>query len=103
MEILIQQLVAAVVWLVANGIYIDARRKGTRGLHRFLAFWMGLPVTWVWLFTVRDGSQPAIAPPPDDEDSLLAEVRRDRALRPRIADGTSSAATGREDKEEEEE
>jgi hypothetical protein len=81
MEAFIAELAGALVWLVANGVYLDARRKGTRGFVRFLAFWMGLPVTWISLIKVAEGSQPVIEPPPDDEEALLAEVRRDRALR----------------------
>ena len=83
MEGFIGEFVGMLVWIVANVVYVDARRKGTRGFHRFLAFWMGLPVTWVTLMAVREGSQPRIEPPPDDEERLLAEVRRDRALRAR--------------------
>ncbi len=81
MQGFINELVGALVWLVANGVYVDARRKGARGAHRFFAFWMGMPLTWVWFFTVGEGSEPRIAPPPDDEEALLEEVRRDRSRR----------------------
>jgi len=81
MGFLIKEIIGFIVWLVANGVYLDARRTGRRGIHRFLAFWMGLPGTLVSLILVREGSHPRIAPPPDDEDDLLAEVRRDRWLR----------------------
>jgi hypothetical protein len=81
MEGFIGEFIGALVWLVANVVYLDSRRKGTRGFRRLLAFWMGLPVTWFTLLVVKEASAPRIEPPPDDEEGLLAEVRRDRALR----------------------
>ena len=81
MGFLVEELVGLIVWLVANAVYLSARRTGSHGIHRFLAFWMGLPGTLGSLVLVKEGSQPRIAPPPDDEDGLLAEVRRDRWLR----------------------
>jgi hypothetical protein len=66
---------------VANGVYLDLRRKGDKGFARFVSFWLGLPVTVFSLLLVPEASQPRIKPPPDDDGSLLAEVRRDRALR----------------------
>lgn len=81
MGFLIKELAGLVVWLTANLVYLRARRTGIRGFQRVLAFWMGLPGTLLPMFLVKEGSQPRIAPPPDDEDGLLAEVRRDRWLR----------------------
>lgn len=81
MGILVEELVGLIVWLVANAVYLGSRRTGSRGIYRFLAFWMGLPGTLFSLIFVKEGSQPRITPPPDDEDGLLAEVRRDRWLR----------------------
>ena len=81
MDVLIQQLAGFAVWLVANGVYVDLRRKGEKGFARLVCFWLGLPVTWLSLLVVGEGSQPRIRPPPDDELRLLEEVRRDRALR----------------------
>jgi len=81
MGLFIRELAGLVVWLLANLVYLRARRTGSRGFQRVLAFWMGLPGTVASMFLVKDGSQPRIAPPPDDEDNLLAEVRRDRWLR----------------------
>jgi hypothetical protein len=46
---------------------------------------------------VRERSHPRILPPPDDEDGLLAEVRRDRWLRAegkRVEPPGSDADTG---------
>jgi hypothetical protein len=82
---LLEAVTGAVVWLIANGVYVDMRRKGTRGFARVCAFWMGMPATWAWLLVVREGQVPRIAAPADDEDALLAEVRMDRALRTRAA------------------
>lgn len=81
MDGLVKELVGLVVWLVANGVYLASVRKGEKGFRRLLAFWMGIPGTLVTLMAVREGSQPVLEPPPDDEDALLAEVRRARRLR----------------------
>lgn len=77
---LIQRITGALVWLVANVVYLDKRRRGRRGFARFFAFWLGMPVTVFTLFLVREGDEP-LPRPPDDDDALLREVRRDRALR----------------------
>jgi hypothetical protein len=97
MELFVRELVGGLVWLVANGVYVDARRRGARGAHRFFAFWMGMPLTWVWFFTVREGSQPRVAPPADDEQALLEEVRRDRGRR--LAEGTAETNDDMEQEE----
>lgn len=86
---LIKAVVGVALWALANGVYFDMRRKGIRGFGRFLAFWFGTPTTWATLFLVPEGRVARIKPPPDDEASLLAEVRRDRALR--IASGAERA------------
>ena len=96
---LVEELAGLVVWLVANWAYLGARRTGTRGLRRFLAFWMGLPGTLVALLLVHEGSQPRFAPPPDDEDGLLAEVRRSRGL-PAAGGGASDTTRTRTEEEE---
>ena len=86
---MLEATVTAVVWavsnVVSNLVYFDLKRKGIHGFTRFLAFWMGTPWTWVSFFTVPEGSQPTLEPPPDDEALLLQEVRRDRLLRERAA------------------
>ena len=80
---MVEEVVGAVVWAVANVVYFDLRRKGVHGFSRILAFWMGNPMTWLSLFVVKEGSQPTFEPPPDDEALLFREVRRDRLLRER--------------------
>jgi hypothetical protein len=79
----LEALVGAIVWVVANVVYIDLRRKGERGFGRFISFFAGFPATWLWLFTVPEGHAPRIEPPPDDDDRLLREIRVDRELRER--------------------
>lgn len=76
----LQTLITAVVWIVANVVYLDMKRKGARGFTRFAAFWAGTPTTWITFFAVRDGTQPTFEAVEDDHE-LLELVRRDRALR----------------------
>lgn len=78
MDAFLRQLVGLVVWLVSVAVYLDARRRGRRGFTRFVAFWVGFPATWISWLVVREGTQPDIQPPPDDEMALLEEIRRDR-------------------------
>ncbi len=74
-------LVGGALWTVANATYIRLRSSGRGGLSRVLAFWLGLPTTWVTLVFVREGT-PMLE---DDEAEqlapLLREVRADRARR----------------------
>lgn len=76
----LEQVIAAIVWAVANIVYFDMKRKGAHGFSRFAAFWMGTPTTWITLFAVEDRVAPTFEAGGDDDD-LLAEVRRDRAER----------------------
>lgn len=78
----LEVLIGAIVWVVANIVYIDLRRKGIHGFTRFAAFWVGNPTTWISLFAVREGRQPAFQPVEDEDDgALLLEIRRDREAR----------------------
>lgn len=78
---MLHELFGALVWIAANGLYIDMKRKGRSGLARILFFWMGIPATWLWLFLVPEGKkEEALPPPEDDYRRLLQEIRRDRAL-----------------------
>jgi len=91
---LFQTLIAAVVWIVANVVYLDMKRKGLRGFTRFAAFWAGTPTTWITFFAVREGSQPTFEQPVDD-DELLRAIRRDRALRgPTDTEGEAGVGGG---------
>ncbi len=92
---LFQNLVAALVWVVANVVYLDMKRKGIHGFTRFAAFWAGTPTTWVTFFAIEEGRPPTFeAPPDDDESRLLAEIRRDRAHR---GDGPRPVGEARSD------
>ena len=80
MDIFLGSLIGAIVWTLANVIYVDLRRKGVRK-GRLIAFFVGYPGTLISLFGVREGTVPQLTPPPDDEDRLLREIRMDRELR----------------------
>ena len=80
MTLFLQALVGAIVWTFANLLYVDLKRKGVRSLARVVAFWVGMPTTWLSLIFVRELRQPRFRPSEDDE-ALLAEVRRDRVRR----------------------
>jgi len=77
----LKALFGAILWALANVVYYDLKRKGVRGFGRFAAFWVGNPTTWITFFWVREGQYPTFELPPDDDEALLAEIRRDRALR----------------------
>ena len=83
MPYFLEALIGAIVWAVANVVYVDLRRKGERGFGRIVSFFAGQPATWLWLFLVEEGRIPRIRPPPDDEDRLLREIEVDRELRER--------------------
>lgn len=74
-------LVGVIVWWLANAVYLDFKRKGEYGVGRFLAFWAGQPTTWLTFFFVPARKTAPLGEPVDDEEALLGEIRRDRALR----------------------
>jgi hypothetical protein len=78
----LEGIIASIISVLANVLYIDLKRKGKPGFSRFILFWMGTPLTWLWFFIIKEGSAPAIEEAPDDAAALLAEIRRDRRLRP---------------------
>ena len=73
--------VGAIVSTIANVVYFDLRRKGTRNFGRFAAFWAGNPWTWITLFVVKEGRVTLVEPATDDDDRLLSEIHVDRELR----------------------
>ena len=77
----VQWLMGAIVWALANIVYVDMKRKGVRGFYRFISFWLGTPTTWLSFFFLREGRAPRFQPPPDDEELLLREIRVDRRRR----------------------
>jgi len=93
MESILQSVVGFLVWVVGNVVYVDKRRRGAHGFARFLAFWLGFPGTFLSKLLVIEGSQPALEPPPDDEEALLIEVRKARMERIEPPDGESAGET----------
>jgi len=78
----LETLIAAIVWVVANVVYLDLRRKGVLGFTRLAAFWVGLPTTLITVLLVDADRHPTFPPARDDDEMrLLADIRRDRALR----------------------
>ncbi len=88
-----EEFITGVIWILANLLYIDLKRKGKPGWSRIILFWMGLPLTWLWLFLVKDGSVPELKEVPDDADAILAEIRRDRRLGPGSQEGDGAEPT----------
>jgi hypothetical protein len=80
-------LFTGIIWILANVLYIDLKRKGKPGWGRMILFWMGIPLTWLWLFLIKEGSAPELVETPDDADVILAEIRRDKQLRPGPSEG----------------
>ena len=79
---MLEGLVGLIIWLCGNYFYYEFRKEGERsGFKRFIAFWMGFPLTIVSLLIVPMGKSPLLKAPPSEGDSLLEEIRRDRALR----------------------
>lgn len=86
----LREMIVAIVWAIANLVYVGMRRRGTRGFGRFAAFWAGLPTTFISLFVVREPTVPPLEPPPDDEGRLLEEIRLDRERRRRAVPPVSA-------------
>lgn len=84
----LEVIIGAIVWAIANIVYVDLKRKGIRGFTRFAAFWVGTPTTWVALFAVREERQPTFQTVSDDDEALLLEIRRDRERRERMIGGS---------------
>ena len=86
------ELVGAVVWIMANVMYVQYRRDDLRGFKRFAAFWLGFPITVISAFGVAGPSadrriQLALEAQREAQEdgvveaALLDEIRRDRASR----------------------
>lgn len=87
-------LVGAIVWTLANVVYYDLKRRGVRNFGRFAAFWVGNPTTWITFFVVRERRNPTFEAAPDDDETLLREIRMDRALRVDTDDRQPGAGDG---------
>lgn len=99
---MLEELVGTLVWLAANGLYLDFRRKGRKGCVRIIFFWMGIPATLLWLFLVPEGKEPELPPPTDDYEGLLDEIRREKALHSGEDPSGARPPAGREEIEEDE-
>lgn len=77
----VESFAALAVWIVANVVYVDLVRRGSRGPKRLVSFFLGWPLTFVSLLTVKEGDARLLRAPPDDEERLLREIRIDRELR----------------------
>ena len=84
-----ESIIGGFVWAAANYLYADMRRKGKRGLSRFFLFWMGMPTNWLWLFLIKEGSEPEQLEAPDDAETLLEEIRQEQALGRGVPDRAS--------------
>jgi hypothetical protein len=89
----LEEFITGVIWILANLLYIDLKRKGKPGWSRIILFWMGLPLTWLWLFLVREGSAPELEEVPDDADAILSEIKKDRQLKPGPPEGEGPEPT----------
>lgn len=87
---MLEEILGAVVWIIANLTYRPMVRDGERGFRRFAAFWLGWPGTLVSYFVIMPTRRMA-RPEADaryraqleleEERDLLLEIRRDRVLR----------------------
>ena len=80
-ELTLGKIVAFLAWLIANWAYLDFCRRGESGFTRLVAFWMGLPTTFVTSLVVEEGSQPRMRQDDEGLEELFHDVRRDRRLR----------------------
>ena len=76
-------IVWAFVFVIANWTYLDFRRVDERGFKRFVAFWLGWPLSFLTKILVENGSQPRMKLDDRDLGELVKEIRRDRLLRGR--------------------
>lgn len=80
--LILQAVAAAMVWTVANSVYLDINRKRIRGFTRVTGLWTETPTIWLTFFMVPDSKHPTFHPPPQDGgESLLTEIRCNRERR----------------------
>lgn len=83
-DISIELASGGLAWVLANIAYFDLKRRGKRGMLRFLAFWGGLPTTFLMAALLPEGKPRSLlagGESPEEVDALLAEIREDRRLR----------------------
>ncbi len=93
MDIHIGIQVGSVVSILATMMYASYRNSGKFGFGRLLSFCAGFPLTLCVAMVIP--ARPARLEVPDDENELLAEIRRDRAQR-LIAERDSAEAVHHE-------
>lgn len=77
----LQWLVGAIVWAFANAVFIEMRRKNVAGFAGVAAFFVGMPLTLITLFVVKERQAALFEPPKDDDEQLLRDVIVDRERR----------------------
>ena len=98
---MLQGILGSLVWIVATVAYVSYVREGRRGFRRLAAFWLGFPWTLCSSFLLphsRRFTEP-VFDELEDEETLLMEIRRDRARRNRLAEGRDEGADAARDKE----
>ena len=84
-----ETIVGAILWVLANAVYVDMRRSGERGFKRLCAFWIGWPGTFVGMLSVDEESRPRVRMDDRGLKSLVEEIRRDRDDRDEIGPGAA--------------
>jgi hypothetical protein len=102
---MLAQIMAALVWIIANFVYGSMVRDGRRGFRRLAAFYLGWPGTFLSYLTIKETRR---RPDPEvearvrahleleEERDLLLEIRRDRARRIARSKGGDGEAAGEE-------
>ncbi len=80
---MLEGILGALVWLMANLAYGAYVRDGERGFRRFAAFCLGFPLTLCSAFVIprRRSITKSRRDEFEEEQELLLEIRRDRARR----------------------
>ena len=80
---MLEGILGSLVWIVANVAYGSYVRDGERGFKRVLAFYLGFPGTLCSAFAIPRRKRIAEHRHDEleDEQTLLMEIRRDRARR----------------------
>ena len=102
---MLAQIMAALVWIIANFVYGSMVRDGRRGFRRLAAFYLGWPGTFLSYLTIKQTrrvSDPEVEARVrahlelEEERDLLLEIRRDRAHRIARSKGGEGGAAGEE-------
>lgn len=77
-----EAIFGAILWLLANVVYWDDRRRGrNEGFRRIVAFLFGWPATFVTFLVVTEGSVPPARRDDAGLDELVDRIREDRRRR----------------------